>query len=298
VATFIRVMFGTAVYAVIILFARPFPSAAGMLLTFPALNGLAFFFSPASSAQKMAQSMLWMPIINGTLCGIYIVAFLAFGGMVAPIPFSWVSLVIISCLWCAIVTRSFVKEGIPTEKQVQLALAYLLFGIVLTGLTSYGLHRFGVPPNLSWSAHIAISLDSLLQGQNPIKIALFAATFLAFLVGSARIRDERIRGILGGLPVVPFAGLVSVAGYGPDDLAERLRILQGMVTSVWLGPIIGFCFIYGYSKFLSSRKLAATFLDSVLNFLMLVFAWIASGIAILTIAYVISYVGEPGLSPG
>ena len=74
--TFIRALLGTTVYAIIIVLAAPFPGAAGLFLTFPALNGLGFLFSPRKNVEPMAKSMLWMPVINGTLCAAYIVVFL------------------------------------------------------------------------------------------------------------------------------------------------------------------------------------------------------------------------------
>ena len=59
-----RVAAGTAVYICLVVLAAPFPHAAGLMLTFPALNGLAFFFAEQPSIGPMARSMLWLPVIN------------------------------------------------------------------------------------------------------------------------------------------------------------------------------------------------------------------------------------------
>ena len=40
-----RISVGTAVYVAIVILAALLPAAAGLMLTFPALNGLALFFS-------------------------------------------------------------------------------------------------------------------------------------------------------------------------------------------------------------------------------------------------------------
>ena len=61
----VQTLLGTAVYTITIVLAAPFPRAAGMFLMFPALNGLAFFFSPPPAIAPMTASMLWMPVING-----------------------------------------------------------------------------------------------------------------------------------------------------------------------------------------------------------------------------------------
>jgi len=62
-----RVAVGTAVYVTIVVLATPLPAAAGLMLTFPALNGLAFFFSEDERAASIAKSMFWMPAVNGVL---------------------------------------------------------------------------------------------------------------------------------------------------------------------------------------------------------------------------------------
>ena len=41
---------------VIVVLAAPFPSAAGMFLVFPALNGLGFFFSAPAAVERRRRS--------------------------------------------------------------------------------------------------------------------------------------------------------------------------------------------------------------------------------------------------
>jgi hypothetical protein len=107
-----------------------------------------------------------------------------------------------------------------------------------------------------------------------------------------------VRGILAGLPIVPFGGLVSVAG-DSGDLSEHLNIFERMATSVWLGPAVAIAFIYGYSRYLNTRQpLETTALDSTVKFAVLVAAWFLCGLAILGIAYALSYIGQPGTCLG
>ena len=73
-----RLAVGMAVYVVIVLFATSLPLAAGMMLTFPALNGLALYFSTPASIEPIARTMIWMPLINGVLCALYILLFLRY----------------------------------------------------------------------------------------------------------------------------------------------------------------------------------------------------------------------------
>ncbi len=72
----LRVIFGTAVFAAILWAAAPYPAAAGLMLTFPALNGLAFLFAGRDDITRLTGSMLWMPLLNGFLCAGYLSLFL------------------------------------------------------------------------------------------------------------------------------------------------------------------------------------------------------------------------------
>ena len=134
-------------------------------------------------------------------------------------------------------------------------------------------------------ANSVISPDFLLQilWSSKLKIALFAACLLLFLVVTERMPiSPGVRGILTGLPIVPFGGLLSVAADGGVDLGERVHIFERMATSVWLSPAVAVAFIYGYSTYLGSRQPPGT-PDSgrAMKFAVLVAAWSLCGAAIL-----------------
>ena len=72
-----KLALGTTFYGILIAVAYFMPTAGGMMLTFPALNGLAL----AAAQQKenvegAARTMLLMPVLNASLCVLYIFAFL------------------------------------------------------------------------------------------------------------------------------------------------------------------------------------------------------------------------------
>src|SRR3974377_9358 len=96
--TALRILAGTAVYLGIIVLAAALPPAAGLMLTFPALNGLAFFFSGDARAASIAKTMLWMPVLNGFLCAAYIMLFLLVGRS-SPTLSGWCLLVGVVILW-------------------------------------------------------------------------------------------------------------------------------------------------------------------------------------------------------
>jgi hypothetical protein len=295
VTTFYRTLLGTIIYTIIIILAAPFPSAAGLFLTFPALNGLGFFFSPPESIEPMTRSMLWMPVINGALCAAYIAAFLALRHVAAPTAVAWVLAIAVAGAWLAIASRKSVRGGIARKYQAAYGIVVVLAGCALVAV---GLHVLsGHAIGSGWSKYPVISHDFLLQilWSSKLKIALFAACLLLFLMATARLPiSPGVRGILTGLPIVPFGGLLSVAADGGVDLGERVHIFERMAASIWLSPAIAVAFIYGYSTYLGSRQPPGT-PDSgrVMKFAVLVAAWSLCGAAILGVAYVVASLGQP-----
>ena len=74
-----------------------------------------------------------------------------------------------------------------------------------------------------------------------------------FLIPAGRLRRGSVAGLLGTLgsfPVIPFFGLVTVAGDEARSTAERVEILRHMGTSVWLGPVVAIGFIFLFSELL------------------------------------------------
>jgi hypothetical protein len=306
--TFLRTLLGTTAYAIIIVLAAPFPGAAGLFLTFPALNGLGFFFSPRENVEPMARSMLWMPVINGALCAAYIAVFLLLAQIFASKVFAsqvfastmlaWALVIAATGVWLAVVSRRIVRDGIARRHQPIYGIVVLLVGCALAAIVARLLS--GHVAGSASTAQVPISLDVLLQilWQSRLKVVLFAACLLLFLVLTARLPvSPGVRGILAGLPIVPFGGLVSVAADSGIDLGERLHIFERMAMSVWLGPAVAIAFICGYSRYLGSRRPPeATALDSTMRFAVLVAAWVLCGLAMLGIAYALSY-GGPGSNP-
>src|SRR5581483_2973 len=121
-----RVLAGTVVYGVIVVLAAAKPSAAGLMLTFPALNGLAFLFSEDERAQSIARTMLWMPVVNGTLCAGYIVLFLLLAKFVPSALLGWGLLALGVVLWFAWVTRRHVSAGVNDRHRLSFAIAATL----------------------------------------------------------------------------------------------------------------------------------------------------------------------------
>ncbi|HTH34209.1 MAG TPA: hypothetical protein VL976_07515, partial [Xanthobacteraceae bacterium] len=155
----LRTTIGTVIYIGIVYLAAAVPTAAGLMLTFPALNGLAFYFSERARVAPMAATMLWMPIINGALCGLYMLAFLGLAKALATAALAWTLAIAISALWLFIVSRDRVHRGIAVNHQLTFAVAATIVGALLAVAALYALRADALVQRLDWSDHMPALTD-------------------------------------------------------------------------------------------------------------------------------------------
>jgi len=287
------VVLGTMVYAVIIVFAAPYPSAAGLMLTFPALNGLGMLFTGQSSISAMAKPMLWMPVANGALCAFYIFAFLALSHTLSPIWLAWLLFIVIAVLWLLIVREEWLRAGIPKQRQLGYVLVVTFSGLLLLVISLLMAGNFGVPaPPEQDVGVLQFAWNTVLADW--YKVALFSIAFATFLVSSERLGlSDAARGILAGLPLVPFCGLVSIAVGHRHDPSERIATLRGMLDGLCLGPAVAAWFVLLISTYLSSRKpFDSPSKDFLARFAAVVVGWIACGAIIAAIVRVLGVLAK------
>lgn len=267
-----RILLGTSVYIAILTLAAPHPNAAGLMLTFPALNGLGFLYAERSSIPDMARSMLFMPVVNGGLCAAYIYAFLYLERL-APGPWlGWLLLGPTVLAWRLIVTTRTIRNGVPDSRRIPYAAAAVVVGALAVWIADAS--------NSGFPAHQPAHPDGFLQSAlqtiatNWFKIVLFVVGVVALLYFSERVSDS-FRGVLAGLPLVPFGGLLSIAIMPPPD---RAPIFRGMGIGIWLGPAIAILFVLAISTYFSRRApLRSPLGDFLVRFAAVVGGWSACG---------------------
>lgn len=239
----LRVAAGTAVFALIVWLAGHFPAAAGLMLTFPALNGLAFAYSRHDTVRGITATMLWMPLLNGLLCVAYITAFLALAEAQHATALAWLLAGGVALAWLAVATRLNHRRGVPPRWQASYAAAIVLAGIAFT---------------LAWWASAESPADtsgSAKPALTALKIVLFAfALFLLVVLPPLFRWKDGASGILSGLPLVVLGGLLSVAQDGAIDLEVRRALLAQMMFGVWLAPAMAVMFIFGVSRALAPER--------------------------------------------
>ena len=292
----LRVAAGTLVYAGIVAAAAVLPAAAGLMLTFPAINGLAFFFSADAKAASMARTMLWMPIVNGLLCALYMLVLLALGTRSSTALAGWLLLLLVVALWFACVSGKTVMKGIAPQYQLAYSIAATLIGAVFVIVAVALSGHPGAVPHDAYAAgreNWGWVIEAMLRSK--LKIVLFAVALSAFIVAEAYLPiSDAARGVLAGLPIVPFGGLVSIAGDPGTGAAERIHIIRGMMISVGLGPALGIWFIYSMSVFFSTRrKLTVGWRNESARFAAVVVGWAACFLIIVAISATINAFGAP-----
>lgn len=295
-----RIVVGTAVYVVIVALAAPLPAAAGLMLTFPALNGLAFYFSEDDRAASIAKTMFWMPIVNGAFCTGYVLLFLLFARELSSTALGWALFAVVTVLWCVWVSREHVRAGIDGAAQLRVVVAATLGGLALTAVTVLVMTHFGVTPAGEAVSNPA-GLGELFGAitHNQLKIALFAATLTVFVAAIHYFPlSDSTRGILGGLPLVPFGGLLSIGGDSALSPATRIATFLGMLDGVWLGPPVALWFIFFFSRYLSARKpTTPQAADSALRFGVLFVGWVLTFAVLVALAYALRALsGSPATS--
>jgi hypothetical protein len=272
-----------------VLLAAFLPTAAGLMLTFPALNGLAFYFSPPPSIAPMARTMLWMPVVNGGLCALYLGLYLLSAKRGSPEVVAVVLAGLVTCLWLVAVAPRFVRAGIPPRHQITYCVASTVIGVLMVAGAVF---MAGAGTGTQAGATVAdVSLGAVAEAiaGSTAKIALFALCLSVFLAaGTWQGLPDWARGLLGSLPLVPFGGLLGVAADSQMALEQRSEIFRAMAVSIWLAPAIAIWFIYGVARVLAARRSTGIALtDDLVRLSVIVTGWVICLCAILTIATII-----------
>jgi hypothetical protein len=240
----LKLALGIAVYVGIILIAGAYPLAAGMMLTFPTLNGLTLALAAPEKLAATARMMLPMPLLNCVLCAGYMFAFVRYGP--AP-PFSPATLLVAAAaLWLpAVLILTSGWSGVSVRRErVYAVVSTIVLAAVTAAVFSSSKASSGLGADWSgfWQHH-------------GFRIALFAVC-LSLVIAATDFAGSSARWLapLGSLPVVPFFGVLTVAGDASRTLDQRLDILRAMGSSVWLGAAVALWFVYLFSSYLLRRQ--------------------------------------------
>lgn len=273
-------LFGTLVYIALVHVAAAVPVAAGAMLTFPALNGLALLYEDRARANAIAGTMLLMPVVSGLLCVLFIFAYWCWSHQTWADAFAMALAIVVALLWAVVLYLLRRARGVPERRHVWYALACTIIftAVALVVARSVpSLAAQGLPQGQPEVATV-FSVERMRQTAfgNGVRIALFAGALALFVMLSENSSvPPNIRGFFGGFPVVPFGGLLTLALKRPTAFDAHIEMFGAMAAGVWLSPIVPVWFIYGYSRYLSGTS--APFFAC---FVVLIAAWAACFLSI------------------
>ena len=220
---------------------------AGMMLTFPMLNGIGLV-AAGENAERLTKSMVPVITLNGAMCFLFASALVSWETARAY-PGTLTALA--TALWVGVYAVLQARDVTFARSSSMLAYAA---GCALASLAAtYWL----------WPACMAISggtavrpggLAGVVEGWPTI--VLFAASLaIAFGVAHSYQHAHAAIGRLAALPMVPLFGLYTVATVAAAD-PEGLAKLEVMRSLVLIGWIIALVFVVALSHYVASTAFA------------------------------------------
>ena len=224
---------------------------AGMMLTFPMLNGMALV-SARENAGATGQSMVPVVVLNGAMCFLFTLA-LAWSGIARthPLALTLLATVLWVCVYAWLETRNVI---VPAR-------AWIVFSALCVALSVALTHWL-------WPACAEILRDAPVRAgglagvlEGWVRIALFALSLLMVFAAAHFYRDAHAAiGRLGALPIVPLFGLYTVASALATDPAAvpKLETLRSMVLIGWMIALLFAVLLAAYVARTSGPKSGAT----------------------------------------
>jgi len=238
------------------------------MLLFPALNGLGLFFE-GDNAPEIARTMILLPLINGLLCAVYIWIFILAPSDIPTLKLTGFCATMVVLLWLGSVLwvwwrrRNNKPTGVRDSHQLRFGLVWTV--VLAAAAIVVSLYFDLYPPGASQSqsttsswanpADIPRELVEVAMG-NLLKITLFFFGLLFFIVVSSHPRAPAwLKGFMGGFPIVPFGGLISLSS--GQETAAVMGTLHQMAGSVWASPIVPLWFIMFVARYLALTRSVA-----------------------------------------
>jgi len=272
----LKAVVGTCLFAVILWYAQSSnPRAAGMLLTFPALNGLGLLMAGSDALHLMARAMLPMIALNGLLCAAYIVTqcqLLSRLTHLSPRVRVWTLLAACVVLWGGMAqwVAPVVQAYLVSSRQIMAFIrAYAVGSVPLTVcLLRSPLHDHGRRRQ---------RFRDVLRANAGRVGGMFILLVLVMLV--ARGGAEAWAGRLSALPLLPFYSLLILS---PTRLHTQPAVthLEHGGGTVLLGPVVAMTFVWVFVQYLSALPLLHAVSSMIAGVLGLLTLWGVCGLTI------------------
>jgi hypothetical protein len=243
---FLKAAIGSSLFTVILWGTQSRnPRAAGMMLTFPAFNGLGLLAAESQHLSLMGRAMLPLILTNGVLCAGYILGYDLLGRHLRCCTARTRALLLLFAsllMWgvMAVFLAPLLQHQLFSWKRI--TLFFLLYCLGAWLLTTRCLWRPGQeywPARQNWGQ---------VWRANAGKVSvLFVLLVLVMLC--ARWGADAWAGRLSTLPVLPLYSLLVLATR-TSPLSHGVARLEQLGRTVLVGPVLACAFVWGFSGYL------------------------------------------------
>lgn len=254
------------------------PRTAGMMLTFPALNGIGLLAGDGPSLQPMAQAMIPMIVVNGILCVGYIVVhrLLCRFGRMADSRLAAIGLVS-TCLFLWFLAAAFAAPHLQSWLTLSHGCAAFVLGYLLCAISCTGLMWY---PARYTDKHKSNLWDVLQANKERIGV-LFGLIVLVQLF--VRLGEQTWAGRFSAFPLLPLYTLTLVHA-GETSTPGHASVLDQLGSTVLIGPVIAMLFVWGYGSYLRALRYATEGLTYMVGGVLgLLLGWSLCGLLIWSI---------------
>jgi hypothetical protein len=241
-----KALLGTGLFIAILWLTQSHdPRGAGMLLTFPALNGIGLLIGESRDVYVMASAMLPMIATNGVLCAVYLLAYRYWVAPADAEPQQGKAVLAAgACLsvWglVALLLAPSLQAWLQTPGRM--GLFWVGYGVSVWPLTAR-LLWVSIPEHVGRKRRLWEVIHA-----NPVKIAgMLLLIMLVMLV--ARRGADAWAGRLSTLPLLPFYSLLMLPA-AEQDWRQGVQKLHQLGSTVLLGPLVAMAFVWTFVQYL------------------------------------------------
>jgi hypothetical protein len=219
-----KLALGLAAFVFIVVVGRRKKRVAGVLLTFPVMNGVALLTSP--DPFRVADAIALLVVFNTLLFWAAVMTL----HRVPPKPERFAPLALLICrllvwtaVWCA-------AAYWLTDNRDRFPSGMILFALQLAFSISVAFVVWGRPPRTEQKPSPQASMAAWLNWT--VRIALFLAVYAALLYTAQHVSDQKWTGMASALPIIGFFGLANLSTQNTEAQLQPIR------DTILLGPLL------------------------------------------------------------
>lgn len=220
----IKLALGLAAFVFIVAVGSRNKRVAGVLLTFPVMNGVALLTSP--DPFRVADAIALLVVFNTLLFWAAVMTL----RWVPPQPERWGPLAL---LICRVLVWTAVWGGAAywlTDNRDRFPSAMILFALQLAFAVGSASLLWGQPPRPKQKTSPLTSLSDRLNWT--VRIVLFLVIYAALLYTAQHTSDQKWTGMASALPIIGFFGLAYLSTQNTEAQ------LQPIHDTILLGPLL------------------------------------------------------------